>query len=206
MSNHIWVADFLSGTTVDSSRVLPGLGYGRLGCTSVASLKSTLQPSDKVTGGCLRKELAHRKAALLTRLHHCLLLPNVLRGKQSPSASAMHLSRVARDNDPYYTQLLLDRSHALFFTDKSSINSDVRVEDLWSQSKKKGGRFRHKAAQDPATLIRSVWRRLWACEDHYLYRCRFQKSDRCAQRSFAGYYCILTEEHTANVGAVLSPA
>lgn len=52
----------------------------------------------------------------------------------------MHLSRMALDNDPYYTQLLLDRSDDLFLTDKSSIDSDVRVECLWSQGKKNSGR------------------------------------------------------------------
>lgn len=51
----------------------------------------------------------------------------------------MRLSTVALDDDPYYKQLLLDRSDALFLTDKASIDSDVRVDCLWSQSKGNNG-------------------------------------------------------------------
>lgn len=49
-------------------------------------------------------------------------------------------SRMALDNDPYYVQLLLDRSDALFLTDKASIDSNVRVDCLWSQGKGKIGK------------------------------------------------------------------
>lgn len=60
----------------------------------------------------------------------------------------MHVSKLALDKDPYYAQLLLDHSDALFLTEKTSIDSDVRVE-LWSQ-----------AAQDPVRLTRAAWRSL----------------------------------------------
>ena len=46
---------------------------------------------------------------------------------------------MALDNDPYYVQLLLDRSDALFLTDKASIDSNVRVDCLWFQAKKNNG-------------------------------------------------------------------
>ena len=51
----------------------------------------------------------------------------------------MCLSRMALDNDPYYVQLLLDRSDALFLTDNASIDSDIRVDCLWSPSKENNG-------------------------------------------------------------------
>ena len=46
---------------------------------------------------------------------------------------------MALDNDPYYVQLLLDRCDALFLTDKASIDSNVRVDCLWSQGKENNG-------------------------------------------------------------------
>ena len=46
---------------------------------------------------------------------------------------------MALDNDPYYAQLLLDRSDTLFLADEASINSDIRVDCLWSQSKENNG-------------------------------------------------------------------
>lgn len=59
--------------------------------------------------------------------------------KRSLSTLAMRLSIMALDNDPYYAQLLLDRSDALLLTDKDSIDSDVRVDCLRSQSKENNG-------------------------------------------------------------------
>ena len=58
----------------------------------------------------------------------------------------MCLSTMALDNDPYYAQLLLDRSDALFLTDKASIDSDVRVDCLWYQCKEKNSTSKYSGS------------------------------------------------------------